>query len=190
MTTWSRRGFLGLVGSGTALASLASLRALPAGAAVGTPGAAVGTPGAVVATSGAARFFAPGETEILTQVVERMVDTGESGAPVVRETRAIATIDALCASLDPAATAPLPALLRLVEWGPLLFERRFARFTQLDAAAQDASLAGWMRSSLGLRRKGFYALRNLSLLGYWSQDETWPLVGYAGPLLQRPRGTA
>ena len=40
MTTWSRRGFLGLVGSGTALASLASLRAIPAGAAVAAPGAA------------------------------------------------------------------------------------------------------------------------------------------------------
>ena len=176
MTALSRRGFLGLVGSGSALASLASLRALPAAA----------DPGAVIP----ACFFGPSETEILTQVVERMVDTGEPGAPPVRQTRAIATIDRLCASLDPSATAPLPSLLRLVEWGPLLFERRFARFTQLDAAAQDASLAGWMRSSLALRRKGFYALRNLSLLGYWSQDETWPLVRYAGPLLQRPRGTA
>ena len=176
MTRFSRRGFLGLIGSGTALASLASLRALPAAA---DPAAAI-----------AARFFGPREREILTQIVERMVDTGEPGAPAVRETRAIATIDTLCASLDPGATAPLPTLLRLVEWGPLLFEHRFARFTQLDANAQDVALDGWMRSSFTLRRKGFYALRNLALLGYWSQDETWPLVGYAGPLLRRPRGAA
>jgi hypothetical protein len=172
VTAWTRRGFLGLTGSGAALASLASLRAIPAGAAVAVPGAAP--------------FFAPDTTEILTQVVERMVDTGEPGAPPVRDTRAIATLDALCASLDPATTAPLPALLRLVDWGPLLFDHRLARFTTLDAAGQDASLAGWMRSDLGLRRMGFYALRNLSLLGYWSQDETWPLIGYAGPLLRRP----
>ena len=72
MTGWSRRGFLGLVGSGAAFASLASLRAIPAGAAVVSPGA---TP-----------FFDPGETEILTQIVERMVDTGEPGAPPVRDT--------------------------------------------------------------------------------------------------------
>jgi len=176
LTHFSRRGFLGLVGSGTALASIASLRALPAAA-----DPAVATP---------TRFFGTGETEILTQVVERVVDTGEPGAPRVRETRAIATIDALCASLDPGATAPLPSLLRLIEWGPLLFEHRFARFTQLDAGAQDRALDGWMRSSLTLRRMGFYALRNLSLLGYWSQDETWPLIGYAGPLLRRPRGAA
>jgi hypothetical protein len=172
VTTWSRRGFLGLTGSGAALASLASLRAIPAAAAEAVPGAAP--------------FFGSAETEILTQVVERMVDTGEPDAPPVRSTRAIATLDALCASLDPAATAPLPALLRLVEWGPLLFDHRFARFTTQGAAGQDASLAGWMRSGLTLRRMGFYALRNLSLLGYWSQDATWPLIGYAGPLLKRP----
>jgi hypothetical protein len=105
----------------------------------------------------------------------------------VRATGAIAAIDALCAGLDPAATAPLPALLRLVEWGPLLFDGRLARFTALDAAGQDAALGGWMTSRLALRRMGFYALRNLAQLGYWSQRETWSLVGYAGPLLAAPR---
>ncbi|RIL02037.1 MAG: hypothetical protein DCC71_16825 [Proteobacteria bacterium] len=173
MTAVTRRSFLALAGSGAALASLASLRALPAAAA-----------GANAATSA---FFAPREREVLTQVVERMVDTGAPAAPPVRTTRTIDTIDALCAGLDPATTAPLPALLRLVEWGPVLFERRFARFTSLGAAGQDAALAGWMTSGLALRRMGFYALRNLALLGYWSQDETWPLIGYAGPLIRRPR---
>jgi hypothetical protein len=173
MTPVTRRGFLALAGSGAALATLASVRALPAAAAG--------------ANAAAPAFFAPREREILTRIVERMVDTGAPGAPPVRATRTIDTIDALCAGLDPATTAPLPALLRLVEWGPLLFERRFARFSTLDAAGQDAALAGWMRSGLALRRMGFYALRNLALLGYWSQDETWPLVGYAGPLIRRPR---
>lgn len=172
-TLWSRRGFLALAGSGAAFASVASLRAVPAAA-------------LEVAPAGAG-FFLPHDREILTQVVERMVDTGDPAAPAVRETRTIATIDSLCARLDPASTAPLPALLRLVEWGPLLFERRFARFTGLDAADQDAALHGWMSSGLALRRMGFFALRNLALLGYWSQDETWPLVGYAGPLLHFPR---
>jgi len=169
----SRRGFLRLAGGTAALAVLANLRALPAAAAASARGP---------------RFFAPSEAEILTQVVERMVDTGEPGAPAVRTTGAIATIDALCGSLDPGVTAPLPALLRLVDWGPLLFEARPARFTSLDAAAQDAALEGWMRSRFAWRRTGFYALRNLALLGYWSQDETWPLIGYRGPLLRSPRG--
>ena len=103
----------------------------------------------------------------------------------MRDTQAIATIDALCASLDPAATAPLPALLRLVEWGPLLFDVRLARFTSLEPDAQDDHLRGWMTSRFGVRRMGFMALRNLAFLGYWSQPETWALVGYQGPLLRR-----
>lgn len=168
----TRRGFLGLAGGAVALGGLAQLRALPAGA-------------AEPATDGGARFFADREREILTRIVERMVDTGEPGAPAVRATRTIDTIDGLCRTLEPALTAPLPALVRLVEWGPLLFDGRFARFSSLDAAGQDAHLTGWMRSRIGLRRLGFLALRNLALLGYWSQDETWPLIGYQGPLLRR-----
>lgn len=169
----TRRGFLRLASGAAALGALAQVRALPAGAA------------GALAAGGGARFFADRERELLTLVVERMVETGEPGAPAVRATRTLDTIDALCRALDPAVTAPLPALVRLVEWGPFLFDGRFARFSGLDAAGRDAHLAGWMRSRIGLRRLGFLALRNLALLGYWSQDETWPLIGYQGPLLRR-----
>jgi hypothetical protein len=172
MTRVTRRSFLALAGGGAALGSIASLRAVPAAALEAAPGAS-------------GRFFAPREREILTRIVERLVDTGDPAAPTVRGTGTMDTIDALCLGLDPNATAPLPALIRLVEWGPLVFERRPARFTSLDAAGQDAHLAGWMTSGLALRRMGFHALRNLALLGYWSQDATWPLAGYAGPLLRK-----
>jgi hypothetical protein len=168
----TRRGFLQLAGGAAAFATLANLRALPAAA-------------ASRAAAPAGLFFSPLETEVLTQVVERMVDTGDPAAPPVRSTRAIETIDRLCAALDPGATAPLPALLQLVEWGPFLFQARPARFTRLDDPGRDAALAGWMRSRFAWRRMGFLALRNLAMLGYWSQDATWPLIGYAGPLLPR-----
>jgi hypothetical protein len=172
----TRRGFLGLAGAGAAFAGLGTLRALPVAAA--SPGASD------------ARFFSPSDTEILTRVVERLVDTGEPTAPPVRATGAIATIDRLCAGLAPELTAPLPWLLRLVEWGPWLFEATPSRFTLLAPAAQDASLRGWSTSRLELRRAGFQALRNLACLGYWSQPETWPLIGYRGPLLADRRPDA
>jgi hypothetical protein len=164
----TRRGFLRLLGSGAALAALSRLPALPAAARAATPGA---------------RFFDEPQTEILTQVVERMVASGEPDAPRVRDSGALATIDALCATLAPELSGPLPALLRLVEWGPPLFEMRFARFTRLTPEEQDASLRGWMQSRIGLRRTAFLALRNLAMLGWYSQAESWPGVGYAGPLL-------
>jgi hypothetical protein len=172
----SRRGFLALLGGGAALAALARLPSAAASPSSGGPLAASGE---------GERFFSPEETEILTRVVERMAESGDPRAPRVRETRAVATIDALCQRLDPALTAPLPALLRAVEWGPWLFDLAFARFRELDATAMDASLRGWMTSRFGLRRQGFQALRNLAFLGYYAQEETWARIGYAGPLLRR-----
>lgn len=174
MSPWrtSRRGFLKL--SGTAgLATLASLPALPAVAEDAAP-----------AGGG---FFSAREREILTAIVERMVETGEPGAPAVRDTRAIDVIDDACAALPTAVTEQLSAALQLFEWWPFLLELRFQRFTELPPDARDTSLAGWMTSRFGVRRLAFYALRNLGMLGYWSQDETWPLIGYRGPLRTSPR---
>lgn len=167
----TRRGFFRLGATTAALAGLTQIRVLPPAAQ------------AIAATSTGPRFFDERETEILTQLVERLVETGEPEAPAVRETGTVATIDALCRGLDPALTSILPSALRLFEWGPVLFEFRLARFTRLDDAKKDASLRGWMTSRLAARRQGFLAIRNLALLGYYSQPETWPLIGYAGPLL-------
>jgi hypothetical protein len=134
-------------------------------------------------TAGGGRFFDARETEILTQIMERMVDTGRADAPRVRDTDAVATADAFCRTLDPAVSGQLPLALLLFEYGPPLFELRFARFTSLSPEEQDDSLRGWMTSRLRLRRLAFLGLRNLCFVGYYSQDETWPLVGYRGPLL-------
>jgi hypothetical protein len=166
----TRRGFLRLAGTSAALTALAQVRALSA------PGAAEPL---------RERFFDARETEILTQIVERMVDTGEPDAPAVRETRAVATIDAFCRRLDPEISGPLPLALRLFEYGPMLFDLSFSRFSRMSDAQKDASLEAWMTSRLALRRTAFLALRNLALLGYYTQPETWPLIGYQGPLLER-----
>jgi hypothetical protein len=170
----TRRGFLRLATASASLGALAELRALPA-AATCTAGEASG------------RFFNATETEILTQIAERMVDSGQAAAPRLRATGTIATIDRTCQQLDPALTRLLPTALQLVEYGPFLFDWTFRRFTQLGDTEKDASLAGWMTSRFELRRLVFKALRNLSSLGYYSQEESWPLIGYAGPLLRSPR---
>jgi hypothetical protein len=167
-----RRGFLRLGGS-AGLATLAGLRALPAAAVDPVAGAA----------SAAGAFFSERELKILRAVVERMVETGDPAAPALDDTRALAVIEAACAALPPEVTEPLPLALLLFEWWPFFFELRFRRFSDIDPEARDESLRGWMTSRFGVRRLGFLALRNLALLGWWSQQETWPLIGYQGPLL-------
>jgi hypothetical protein len=173
----TRRGFLRLAGATAAFSALARVPAVPAAAV--SPG------------PGSGRFFDPDETEILTQVMARMVDTGLPDAPRVRDTDAVACVDGLCGALDPRLTRLIPLLLRAFEYGPILFELRFSRFTRLSEAAQDASLAAWMNSRIALRRSAFLALRNLCFLAWYSQDATWPLIGYAGPLIgATPPGAA
>jgi hypothetical protein len=164
----TRRGFLRLAGATAAFASLGELRALPAAAAPPRPGE---------------RFFDPGETEILTRIAERVCDTGDPAAPPLRATGTLASIDAFCRSLDPALTAELPLALRLFEWGPLLFDWTFTPFTRMSDAERDASLRAWMTSRLAIRRQAFLAVRNLCLLGFYSQPEAWRLIGYQGPLV-------
>jgi hypothetical protein len=170
----TRRGFLRLAGTSASLAALSQLRALPA--------AAVAAPGG--------RFFAPADTEVLTQVVERLVASDDPGAPSVRETRTMATIDRVCGHLDASVTDPLPWLLRAVEFGPIVFDWTPSRFTRLDADGQDAALRGWMTSRLALRRQAFQALRNLAFLGYYTQPAAWSGIGYAGPLLVTADGAS
>ncbi len=165
----TRRGFLRLAGMSAALTALVQIRALPAPAAAEPPRES---------------FFDAQEMEILTQIVERMVDSGEPGAPAVRETRSVATIDALCRQLDPGISGALPLALRLFEYAPMLFDLSFSRFSRMTDAQKDASLEAWMTSRLALRRMAFLALRNLAFLGYYSQPETWPRVGYQGPLIE------
>jgi hypothetical protein len=170
----TRRGFLRLAAASASLGALANLRALPA----------EGTPAPEEATG---RFFDTAQTEILTQIAERMVDSSQAGAPCLRATGAIATIDRTCQRLDPAVTSVLPMVLQLFEYGPIVFDWTFRRFTRLSDAEKDASLTGWMTSRFELRRQAFQALRNLSILGYYSQPESWPPIGYAGPLLGSAR---
>ena len=172
----TRRGFLRLAGGAAAFTALAQLRSLPASAAC------------AAATDPSGRFFDASETEILTLLMERITDSGLPEAPRVRDTRAVATVDALCRGLDPAISGVLPLALRLFEWGPLLFEGRLARFGSLSPAEQDASLRGWLTSRFELRRLAFLGVRNLCFMGWYSQPEVWPLIGYQGPLLRRGAG--
>ena len=124
-----------------------------------------------------------GLREILGAVTERMVDTGEPGAPSVSDTGAIERIEQLLAGLDREVVGSVKLLLRVVDLWPAVMELRFRRFRSLSDAEKDESLEGWLTSRIALRRQIFFGLRNLAQYGYWTDDSTWPLVGYPGPMI-------
>jgi hypothetical protein len=78
--------------------------------------------------------------------------------------------------------ADLKKALLLLELGPLLFERRFARFTRL--APEEALRHVQERWSFGpslLRRQVVVAFRKFLALVYYDTEEVWPAIGYPGP---------
>ncbi|MFQ5514566.1 MAG: gluconate 2-dehydrogenase subunit 3 family protein [Myxococcota bacterium] len=177
-----RRALLALGALSPAMLALQRLSLSPLGAPERSAASGIGK-GSEEAS--ATRVLNAAESELMLRVVERMVETGEPDAP---DPGAIGTLEAIEGALAPLDETVLDALrlaLRLVDLWPLLFELRFARFRSLSPAQRDASLERWRRSRFAERRRVFYALRNLALLGYWSQPETWPLIGYGGPWIRR-----
>lgn len=63
-----------------------------------------------------------------------------------------------------------------------------SRFTRLSPADQDRVLAGVEASSSDPLRAGFEGLKSLVFMGYYRDPRTWALIGYDGPLQNRPEG--
>jgi hypothetical protein len=63
-----------------------------------------------------------------------------------------------------------------------------ARFSRLGDADQDRVLASLEASSVDRLRAGFDGLRSLVFLAYYRDARTWGLLGYDGPLVDRPAG--
>ena len=125
--------------------------------------------------------------EVMTAIVERMVFTGAGNMPAVRDTGTIATIDQALLQLDPGVQSQVGWLLTLFQWGPPLFQLKLKTFTSLTPDERDDYLRDWATSRSDTRRLAFRALKNLSMLGYYSQDATWKGIHYDGPWVPRPR---
>jgi hypothetical protein len=177
MAVWlSRRSLLRWTAVSASLLAVSRLRFAPALAATSTPAAGL-------------RVLTPQQAEILTAIVERMVYTGSPDLPAVGETRTMETIDQALLQLDPTMQSQLSWLITLFQWGPPLFQCKLHRFTGLSAQDQDDYIRDWATSRVETRRIAFQALKNLSVLGYYSQDATWKAIHYDGPWAPRPKRT-
>lgn len=167
----TRRGFLQM---GAALLAVSRLRAGPV--------AAQG-----VAPAGALRVLTARDVRILTPLADRMTFTGEPNMPRFADTAALSTVDTALLQLPPDVTQQLSWALVLFEYGPPLFLGKPSTFTGLNTDWQDLYIDGWAQSRFHTRRIAFQAFKNLAMLGYYSQDATWPAIHYSGPWAPKPR---
>ena len=110
--------------------------------------------------------------------------------PRFADTAGLKTIDTALLQLPPDVPEQLSYALLLVEYGPPIFVGKPTTFTGMTTQWQDAYLQGWADSRFHIRRIAFQAFKNLSMLGYYSQDATWKGISYDGPWVPRPRRIA
>lgn len=170
----SRRGFLQLAGFSASMLALSRLRPLPA--AWAAPGESAGL-----------AVLSPDDARILAAIAERMTDTGDPQMPAFSQTDGLRTIDTALRQVPPEVPEQLSWGLWIWEYAPPLLIGRPSRFTRLAPEWQDVYLTDWAESRLQTRRMIFQAFKNLSMLGYYAQDATWPGIHYGGPWAPRPR---
>ena len=84
----------------------------------------------------------------------------------------------------------LKKALVLVEFGPLVFDRKLTTFSKLDPEARSVHWVEWGVSDDVVRRQVSVAMRKFFHLVYFDRPEVWPHIGYPGPSLQRKVGAA
>jgi hypothetical protein len=124
----------------------------------------------------------PREYAVLRAVAARMVPGGP-GHPGAAELRVAARVDRELRFHGETLRGDVRDALRILEWWPV--PTRFARFTRLPPALQDAELAAFATSRFEMRRSVFSGLKFLILFFHYSQDAAWAGTGYDGPWVPR-----
>lgn len=108
----------------------------------------------------------------------------EGGFPVGAEDLDLArSFDAFLADEPEWNRADLQKGLFLLEYGPVIFERRLVTFSHLGAAERLAHFERWAEGGL-VRRQLALALKRFLALVFYDQPGTWPHIGYEGPLIR------
>lgn len=150
---------------------------------------------ALLMVGGAANWFpaglhegrlAPPARAVFTAVGRALLDGSLPREPAA-ERQALAglldRLDALIAALPPAAQAELSQLLSLLGTAP--GRRGLAGLSpawdEAPVPALQQALQDMRTSALALRQQAYQALHDLVGAAYFSDDATWPSLGYPGP---------
>jgi hypothetical protein len=158
--------------------------------AIGSVVAFVRTRGYHVSAERAAKLVAlePWQLVVVEHVARRIAQPDRIGVPNADDVDVAMFVDAHVASLHPTVRRDLLRLLGYVEHVAPIATGRTKRFTELAPSDQDAVLAALEASGQDLLRGGFAGLKALVFMGYYRDARTWTLLGYDGPLVNRPEG--
>ncbi len=76
--------------------------------------------------------------------------------------------------------------LALLEFGPVIFDRRLTTFSHLSIADRLAHFGAWATSDNAIRRQAATGFRKFLFLVFYDRPVVWPSIRYDGPLIKAP----
>ncbi|MBI2964367.1 MAG: hypothetical protein HYY35_11480 [Deltaproteobacteria bacterium] len=124
----------------------------------------------------APRHLSPSSAAILRAVIAAIRPRGHGFDQPIDED-VLLEVDRCLPCLPALARAALPLGLRLLEWGPAPFFRRFTRLSAMPRDEARAYLQGWLDSRLALRRLLVHGLRALVFLAFYQHPSVLRAMG-------------
>ncbi len=127
------------------------------------------------------QILSQSEYRILKTIVRQILP----GASEIQGLDLAQRIDSALAPASRKFGQDLKRLLFVFEYGAPLLGFTLKQFTQMSPEEKDRYLSGWERSHLSFKRMGFQALKRLALAAFYGSDESWNVIGYQGPWLNK-----
>ncbi|MCC6794118.1 MAG: hypothetical protein IT366_03290 [Candidatus Hydrogenedentes bacterium] len=80
----------------------------------------------------------------------------------------------------------LKLALALVEYGPLIYERRLKTFSNLSESGRERHWESWVYSGAIVRRQVAAAFRKFLSMTFYDNEAVWKEIGYGGPAFKGP----
>lgn len=124
------------------------------------------------------------EYRTMTALATALIPRGGPFEPGAEDADLARAFDGYLADEPTWAQDEAKSALALLEYGPLIFERRLATFSNLSAGERLAHFATWADSGVALRRQVALGFRKFLSLVFYDSPNVWPHLRYEGPLIK------
>jgi len=100
-----------------------------------------------------------------------------------KEAGVVEFFDEFAATDYPEVQKDFKSVITLLEHGPLFMQFSTTRFTEMTPDEQDEYLEKWETSDSVLLRGAFVGVKKLCMMGFYTNEQVWPHIGYDGPLV-------
>jgi hypothetical protein len=132
--------------------------------------------------------LAPWQFLVVEAVARRIAARDRDDAPTPDDVDVAGFIDRYVAEMAAPLRRDLGRMFGYIEHVAPVASGHSSRFTRLSGDAQDEVLRGLESSASDLLRGGFEGVKALVFMGYYRDARTWQILGYEGPLVNRPQG--